>query len=162
MKKILAILAILIAATAGSISAQPFVNQVAGYITVPYGTPIHGGNSASFLNYVQRPLSDTFGVTADTITLNPYARVTQATILINDSADVYIRNVAGCYYGDELVLNITNPDTCTGVLYLSGFVANTGANTIPLTQHDHCLVRLYFDGNEWVQYAAILNYQEHP
>jgi len=158
MKKIIAILALLIAATTGSISAQPFVNQTASYLEVAYGTPTSGGNNASFLNFIQIPLSDTFGATADTITLNPYARVTQATILINDSADVFIRNVAGCYYGDELVLNITNPDTCTGVLYLSGFVANTGSTTIPLTQHDHCLVRLYFDGREWIQYASILNY----
>jgi len=158
MKKIIAILALLIPAATGSISAQPFVNQTASYISVAYGTPTSGGNNASFLNFIQIPLSDTFGTVCDTITLNPYSRVTQATILINDSADVYIRNVAGCYYGDELVLNITNPDTCTGVLYLSGYVANSGPTTIPLTQHDHCLVRLYFDGREWIQYASILNY----
>ena len=162
MKKIIAILALLIPAATGSLSAQPFVNKTASYLSVAYGTPTSGGNSASYLNYIQLPLSDTFGSVCDTVTLNPYARVTQATILINDSADVYIRNVAGCFYGDELVLNISNPDTCTGVLYLSGFVIPSGTNAIPLTQHDHCLVRLYFDGYEWVQYAGILNYYEHP
>ena len=160
MKKIIAILALLITAAAGSISAQPFVNQTASYLPVAYGTPRHGGNNASFLNFIQVPLSDTFQAITDTITLNPHTRVTQATIVINDSADVYIRNVAGCYYGDELVLNITNPGTCTGVLYLSGHIANTGSNTIPLTQNYHCLVRMYFDGNEWVQYAQVLNYHE--
>ena len=158
MKKIIAILALLIPAATGSISAQPFVNQTATYISVPYGTPTSGGNSASFLNYIQLPLSDTFGSVCDTVTLDPYARVTQATILINDSADIFIRSVAGCFYGDELVLNITNPDTLSGVLYLSGFVVTPGSNAITLTQHGHCLVRLYFDGNEWVEYASILNY----
>ena len=158
MKQIKAFLFLLLAATAGNVVAQPFVSQAAPYLQVAYGSPLSGGNNASFLNFIQVPLSDTFGATTDTITLNPYARVTQATILINDSADVYLRNVAGCYYGDELVLNIINPDTCSGVLYLSGYIASMPATTIPLTQHAHCLIRLYFDGREWVHYAHVLNY----
>ncbi len=151
MKNIIAILALIATGFGPSI--------VHGQITTPpFGSVKSGGNDASFLNYYFIKRTDVAGVALDTVAIRPYHRRVTMKLSVQDSCILYLSSVAGCYYTDQLDLDVICPPQ-NGTLYLAGpWNAAGDISTINLAAGMHFLIRFYFDGTNWVEYARNANY----
>ena len=99
-----------------------------------------------------------FGSVKSTVARRPYHRRITMKLSVQESCILYLSTVAGCYYTDQLDLDVICPPQ-NGTLYLAGpWKAAGDVSTINLTAGMHFLIRFYFDGTNWVEYARNANY----
>lgn len=150
MKKIITLLLIAIGISFGAQaqSTAPF-----------YGTTTKGNAaSALFVNYYNSVLTDVASATLDTVKIYPAWRNYNVTLTVLDSCTLKLNTLKGCYYNDHLDLFITNPAQTGVIKFLGGFVLNSAATSLSLTANKKYLIRFFFDGANWVEYAVQANY----
>lgn len=146
MKKILSILAV-IAISATSFAQSSNTRQTANSVT-----------DASVLSWKTSTITDTGGSTKDSVQIRPNAAYNYYKFTVIDSAILNLKSRAACYYGDQLILDVTAP-AFTGKLVLgSYFKVGTGTTSISLTTSTSTRIWFEFDGANFVERSRISNY----
>lgn len=147
MKKILFLLAFA-ATTIFTVKAQN---------TLPRFT-VYGTQDASSISFGSATLTDVPGATLDTVTMYPRHQQIVVNLTIQDSCNLYLKTLAGCFQNDQFFLYITNPPQNGAIHFLGKFVTSTGLNYIYLNANKHCVIKWWFDGVNWVEVSRNVNY----
>lgn len=146
MKKFLSILALI------AISATSFGQSTSTRQTY------NGVYDASVLSWKTTTLVDAASATKDTVTMRPNAAYAYYKVNLVDSAILNLKSRAGCYYGDKLILDITNPAFTNKLILGNYFKVATGTTTLTLTASTSTLIQFMFDGANYVETGRNANY----
>lgn len=119
-----------------------------------------GGKAQSTMtdNHINVIKTDVASATLDTVKIYPSHRLINITLTVLDSCTLKLQSVAGCYYNDHLDLLVINPAQTGVVKFLGSWALNGAVTQYALTANKKYLIRFFFDGVKWVQYAAQANY----
>lgn len=146
MKKYLSILALI------AISVTSFGQSTSTRQTY------NGVNDASVLSWKTTTLVDAASATKDTVVMRPNAAYSYYKVNLVDSAILNLKSRAGCYYGDQLVLDIVNPAFTNKLILGTYWIVATGTTTLTLTASTSTRIWFEFDGANFVERGRNANY----